>query len=113
MYYKDMVLRFYVNGKLVFISKPLPKLNLRQLDELYEKQEGVPFNISLGGGTQGLTETILPNYMLDPYRLYPLEEYFAGTFIGEIKSFKIYNNSIEYNNIFNNYVVEKDRLTKK
>ena len=85
-----MQFKFYVNDNLVFISKYLPKLNLRQLDEVYEKQETVPFNISIGGGTQGLINTILPNYMLNPYRTYPLEENFGGSFIGSIKSFKMF-----------------------
>ena len=52
--------------KLIFCNKELPKLDLRHLKEEKRKQEGVPFNISLGGGTQGLCETILPNYMLEP-----------------------------------------------
>ena len=108
-----MVLRFYVNGRLVFISKELQKLDLRELKELKEKQESVPFNISLGGGTQGLAETILPNYMLEPYRLYPLEEFFAGTFIGYLKSFKFYDCNVEYMNIFNNFKYEMDNLKQK
>ena len=73
------------------------------MNDLYEKQEGVPFNISLGGGTQGLAETIMPNYMLNPTRVYPLEENFAGTFIGYMRSFKFYNCGMEYMNILNNY----------
>ena len=32
-------------------------LYLEELDEYREKQEGVPFNYSFGGGTQGLIET--------------------------------------------------------
>lgn len=86
-----MKLYFYVNGKLKYISKELPRINLRELNDLYEKQEGVPYNISIGGGTQGLAETIQYNYMLNPTRVYPLEKYFAGSFIGYIKSFRIYN----------------------
>lgn len=105
-----MKLYFYVNGKLVYITKDLPNLNLRELKDLYEKQEGVPYNISLGGGTQGLAETILPNYMLNPPRVYPLEEYFAGTFIGYMKDFKFYNCNMDYNNILMNYKYEKNRL---
>lgn len=97
-----MKLYFYVNGYLKFISDELPKLNLRELKEISEKQETVPFNISLGGGTQGLAETILPNYMLDAYRVYPLEKNFAGSFIGYIKSFKFYNGKLESLNILNN-----------
>lgn len=102
-----MKLYFYVDGKLVYITKKLPKLDLRELNEMYEKQEGVPYNISLGGGTQGLAETILPNYMLNPYRIYPLEKYFAGSFIGYMRSFKFYDCSLEYGNILQNYKFEK------
>lgn len=90
-----MKLLFYVNGKLVYITEELPKFNFRELNDLYEKQEGVPFNLSLGGGTQGLAETIIRNYMLNPTRVYPLEEHFAGTFIGYIKYFKFYDGDID------------------
>ena len=103
-------LYFYVDGKLVYVTKSLPKFNFHALNDLYEKQEGVPFNISLGGGTQGLAETVLQNYMLEPTRVYPLEENFAGTFIGYMKSFKFYNCRMEYMNILNNFKYEKKRL---
>jgi hypothetical protein len=97
-----MQLKFYVEENLIFISRYLPKLNLRELDDIYYKQEGVPFNMSIGGGTQGLIETILPNYMANPYRIYPLEEYFAGTFSGYINKIKIYYSNLTYNQLFNN-----------
>ena len=104
---ETMKMYFYVDGKLVYITKELPKLNLRPLNEEYVKQEGVPYNISLGGGTQGLAETILPNYMLNPTRVYPLEKYFAGSFIGYMKSFKFYDCGLDYGNILRNYKFEK------
>ena len=107
-----MVLKFYANGNLVFISKNLPKLNLRALDEIYEKQETVPFNISLGGGSQGLIDTILPNYMINPYRTYPIDENFAGSFIGYIKMFKIYLGDVNYIEIFNNFHHELGKILK-
>lgn len=105
-YPNTMRLYFYVNGKLVFISKEIMKLEMRKLDEIYEKQEGVPYNISLGGGSQGLAETILPNYMLLPTKVYPIEKNFGGSFIGYIKSFKFYDCHIEYNNILKNFDFE-------
>ena len=98
-----MKFMFYVNGKLKYISKELPRIELRELNDLYEKQEGVPYNISIGGGTQGLAETIQYNYMLNPTRVYPIEKYFAGSFIGHIKSFKIYNCFMEQMIIENNH----------
>lgn len=107
----EMLFKFYVNSNLVFTSKKLPKLNLRELDEVYEKQETVPYNISLGGGTQGLMETVLPNYMLEPYIEFPLEKYFAGTFIGYIKKFKIYYDNLTYNQIRNNFLLEMNQLS--
>lgn len=87
---KTMRIMFYVNGKLKYITSELPKLNLHDLDEIKEKQEGVAYNISVGGGTQGLAETIMPDYMYNPTRAFPIEENFSGTFIGDIKSFKLY-----------------------
>ena len=103
---KTMKLLFYVNGKLVYITEELPKFNFRELDEIYDKQEGVPFNISLGGGTQGLAETIIRNYMLNPTRVYPLEKNFAGSFIGYMKSFRFYNHPLDYMCINNNFAVD-------
>lgn len=105
-----MKFHFYVDGKLVYITKELPRINLRELDDLYEKQEGVPYNISLGGGTQGLADTIQYNYMLDPNRVYPLEKYFGGTFIGYMKSFKVFNCFMEQMTILKNYKWESNNL---
>lgn len=100
---KTMKLMFYVDGKLVFISKEVPKVNFRELSEIMDKQEGVPYNISIGGGTQGLAETIVDNYMSNPYRVYPLEKYFAGSFIGYMKSFNFYARQFDYGIIRNNF----------
>ena len=109
-HFDTMSLRFYVNGKLVFVTDEMRKINLRKLDEVYEKQETVPFNISLGGGTQGLAETVLPNYMLDPYKVFPLEENFGGSFIGHIRSFKFYNCFKEYLRIYNNFKYVRKKI---
>ena len=103
---KTMALEFYVNGKLVFLTDEMPKLNLRKLNDLYEKQEGVPFNISLGGGTQGLIETVLPDYMSDVNEVYPLERNFAGTFIGYLYAFRFYTCYLNFFDVLNNYKYE-------
>lgn len=101
-----MKFMFYVNGKLKFITKELPRIRLRKLDEIYEKQEGVPFNISLGGGTQGLCDTIQYNYMAIPTRVYPLEKYFGGSFIGYMKSFNIYGCKLSQEIIYKNFITK-------
>ena len=98
-----MRLMFYVNGKLVLVSKELPILNLKKLNDSNDKQEGVPFNISLGGGTQGLSEVVYLNYRKPPEYSLPLEREFGGSFVGYFKSFKFYSCSLNYTELFNNH----------
>ena len=99
----NMRLLFYVDGRLVLYSRELPKLNLRELADSSDKQEGVPFNISLGGGTQGLVESVYEDRHshedcgTTPYS--PLAKEFGGSFIGYFKSFKFYACSLNYNQI--------------
>ena len=86
-----MKIYIYVGGLLKFISRPIPAFNFRELAEVYDKQESVPYNISLGGGTQGLADTVGLNFMdYTPYEL-PLEKYFGGTFLGDIRLFKFWS----------------------
>lgn len=101
----------YVNGKIVLISKLLPKIKFRELDTHKELQEGVPFNISLGGGTQGLSEVI--NFTnIEKNYLLPIEKHFAGTFIGELSKFKMYNEAMTYDKILNNTIFNNDVYTE-
>ena len=93
---RKMKLYFYVNGFLIFISKELPQLYFKELNDSKEKQEAVPYNISLGGGTQGLLESILPDYYKAIDYIFPIEKNFAGTFLGDISDFKIYNAPMNY-----------------
>lgn len=98
-----MRMLFYCNGKLKMVSKEIPMLKLHELDDLYSKQEGVPYNISVGGGTQGLCDVIYPLYRDNPSIVYPLEKYFAGSFIGDIRTFRFYSCKLNSNEIENNY----------
>lgn len=98
---RKMKIMIYVNGFLVFISKELDTLVFKALDESYEKQEGVPYNISLGGGSLGLAEVILPDYYAITDYILPIERDFCGTFMGDIKCFKIYEGFINYSAIAN------------
>ena len=97
----------YVNGKLVFVSKEIPVLNLRALNDSYEKQEGIPFNISLGGGTQGLAETVTLNYRKRPEYTLPLEKEFGGTFIGYFMVFRFFTCPLKFTEIKTNYKLIK------
>lgn len=98
---KKMRLMIYVNGFLKFISKELPSLSFTGLDDVAEKQEGVPYNISLGGGSIGLLETITPDYYEISKYVMPIERDFCGTFIGDIRSFVIYDGFMPYSSIHN------------
>ena len=84
------------------MSKELPTFNFKALDDTDDKQEGVPFNISLGGGTQGLADVIYYDYNNTPTDVLPLEKNFAGTFIGYIKSFKYYDCLLTFSQINQN-----------
>lgn len=86
-----MMLFIYVNGYLKFISKELPEIILKPLDDNPNKQEGVPYNISIGGGSQGLCERVILDYYKNTEHELPIEKSFAGTFIGDIKSFEFFS----------------------
>lgn len=96
---RKMKLYFYVNGFLVFISKELNAFNFKELNDNYQKQEAVPYSISLGGGSQGLLESILPDYYYASKYMLPIEKSYCGTFIGDIKSFKILDGVVNYSAI--------------
>ena len=106
---RRMKIFIYVNGYLKLVSKELDEFNFRELDDVYSRQEAVPFNISLGGGTQGMAESIWIKYKEMFLKVLPLEQYFAGSFIGDIRSFKIYTCGLQYNQIKNNYLYEVKR----
>ena len=107
---RKMKIYIYVNGKLKLISKELDCLLLKELQDTLDKQESVPYNISIGGGSQGLIESIYPNYYYSDDNILPIEKNFAGSFIGEFKSFKFYDCPLNYYEISNNIDFEKNLL---
>ena len=74
-----MKIYIYVNGYLVFISKELNAFHFKSIEKesAGEKQETVPYNISLGGGTLGLLESIMPNYYATSDYILPIEKIFV------------------------------------
>jgi hypothetical protein len=101
-YYKPglMQIYIYVNGLLKLISKELPELILKPLNDTPERQEGVPYNISIGGGTQGLSERILLDYYNKTEYVLPLEKHFGGSFIGDIKNFTFIPYAMDFPTIY-------------
>lgn len=104
---RKMRISIYVNGYLKFISKELPEFDFRALDTADEKQEGVPFNISVGGGTQGLCDSVWLDYYKAFEKILPIEKNFAGTFIGDLKAFRFYTCQMSYPEIRNNWLYDK------
>lgn len=101
-------LYIYVDGYLKLISKELPEFVFKPLDDVTEKQEGVPFNISLGGGSQGLIDMIDIDYYKKFEYILPIEKYFAGTFMGDIEKFKFYDYPFDFYTI-NKLNIKKER----
>lgn len=92
-------LMIYVNCRLKVVFDDFDEFIGKRLDEYYAKQVGVPFNISVGGGTQGLLESMT----FDGQDLADLglniERNFAGSFIGEISQFKFNICDLTFNDI--------------
>ena len=124
----------YINGRIFFIVDNFEEIIPRQLDTIKEKQIGVPFNISWGGGTQGLHENLtfssctLPygDYIQDP-ECFPtsilsgtslsglttnilLEKEFGGTFEGGISQFRMYVEPINASEIRHNFNLLKEKF---
>jgi hypothetical protein len=128
--YRLGTMKFYVNGKLFMVAENFEEIIPRLLNTPKEKQIGVGYNISLGGGTQGLHDNLTfsggcpPNlneivYQQDPECLttndlnntqysgltthIKLEEIFGGSMIGDISSFRMYTEPLNASQIKHNF----------
>ncbi len=100
-------LMLYVNGLLKLVKHNFKEIILKSLFEDKTKQQGVPYNISLGGGSQGLIDSVTFDGK-DPSDMnLQIEESFAGSFIGDIAKFRYYNKDLGWCGIKNNYNKEK------
>lgn len=100
---------FYINGKLKFIVKNFDEFIARRLEEHMEKQIGVPFNISLGGGSQGLIETqTFDGIDVGDLGMH-IETNFSGSFYGGISTFKFNACDLYFDDIQNIYNQEAPR----
>jgi hypothetical protein len=102
-------LMFYINRRLVHVVEDFDEFIARRLLEYSEKQVAVPFNISIGGGTQGLIESMTFDGQ-DPDDMDScLDNNFSGTFIGDISQFRFYICGMNYCDIKNNFEQERER----
>lgn len=97
-------LMFYVNARLKFVVDEFPEFIAKRLDENRLKQVGVPFNFSLGGGSQGLIDSQTFDGLDMADRELPIETNFGGTFIGGISQFKFNICDLDFGNIKHNYL---------
>ena len=127
-------LKIYVNGMKIYTIENFEEVIPRALNTDKEKQLGVPFNISWGGGTQGLHENLTfsscsaltSNYIQDP-ECFPtstlsgtslsglntnilLEQEFGGTFDGAISQFRMYVEPLSSAEIRHNFNIVKDKF---
>jgi len=101
-------IKMYVNGRLKFVGRDFMEPMFKELNEHWSKQEGVPFNISLMMGSQGLLETILSDKPEDYDRyIFPIEKHFAGNLCGLLAYFKMHDCVLPHK-----YIRDKFRLYK-
>ena len=103
-------LMFYVNAKLKFVVDEVDEFIGKRINDSSLKQVGVPFNISLGGGSLGLLESQTFDGLDMADRGLPIEKNFAGTFIGGISQFKFNICDLLFCDIEYNYKKIKDYL---
>lgn len=108
-------LRFYVNGRLFWTVEDFTEWYSRPIINDKEKQLGVPFTISWGGGSFGLENswhfntgsTTMP-YVQDSEKAdLTIEEYFNSTYIGGIQKLRVYTNALTSDEILHNTLIEK------
>lgn len=65
---RNGTLNFYVNGRLKWVINKFPEFYFKNIDNNPEKQIGVPYNISFGGGSFGLKHSW--HYDYQKYKIY-------------------------------------------
>jgi hypothetical protein len=134
--YRRGTLKIFVNGRLFMVCEDFEEIIPRPLNTFKERQVGVPFNISVGGGTQGLKDNLTFSggcpaelsgitYQQDPECLTTedldntiysglttnifLEEIFGGSFIGQISTFTMYVEPLDASEVKHNFRVKKNK----
>jgi hypothetical protein len=124
----------YVNGYQFMVIEDFEEIIPRELNTEKEKQIGVPFNISIGGGTQGLKESLIFSGCSSPFGPYIqdpelmtnntlsattlsglttnilMEKIFGGTFMGGVSQFRMYVEPLSPPQVQHNYRILKDKF---
>lgn len=83
-------LYFYINGYLKFVINNFIEFIPKDVRNYREKVQGVGYNMSIGGGTQGLIESVTFDGPDPEDEDGIIEKNFAGTFIGDLSQFKFH-----------------------
>ena len=106
--YKKGVLKILINGFVVHRFYDFTEIIPHELDNRKEFQEGVPYNISIGGGTLGLSQAkwIDQAKRINQEKIDFLSDEFGKPFDGGVRSFDFYDIPL--------YVTEiRDIISKK
>lgn len=104
---------FYINGRTFWKIKDFDEFYFIGINNDAEKQLGVPYNISWGGGSFGLKHSWHFNnfdrnkIIQDPFKndLF-IEKYFNSSYIGNIQKLRIYDKALLPNEVLNNTIIE-------
>lgn len=105
--YRTGNLRIYINGKIFFIVDDFEEIIPRPLNTLKERQIGVPFNISIGGGTQGLKDSLTLSSCTDNEEIQILTNNNNLIQDPELVPTDILNNT-SYSGLTTNIILEKE-----
>ena len=104
---------FYINGRIFWRVSDFDEFYFNEINNDKEKQMGVPFNISWGGGSFGLknsyhfeTPTSISIVKDESKNGLLIENYFNNSFIGNVQKLRIYNNVLTSNEILGNLEYE-------
>jgi hypothetical protein len=112
--YKKGTLSILLNGFSVYKNHNFSEIIPHELDAESKYQEGVPFNISYGGGTQGLYEAVYLDDTKEKDDV--LSKFFAGTFEGGVRFIEMYSTPlypIEIRDLIKNKLSEYDLYVPK
>ena len=124
-------LKFYVNGRIVHTVNNYEEIIPRQLNTNKETQVGVAYNMSWGGGSQGLRNMVVPSvtacsatdiftYGSDSITWIPntmspneklISDNFGGSFVGGISQMMYYVKPLQADEIYHNFKINKDRYS--
>lgn len=107
--YKNGTLKIYINGALMFNYDKFTEIIPHELDTPTYLQEGVPFNISFGGGSQGLIDMYtLTGITNTPPTTRLIDKFFSYSFIGGVTEIQMYMTPLDPLEVKNEFNKIKD-----